>query len=198
MIRPRHFGWIVLFTTLAGCATVAQKSGGADATYESEVSGGLEEIFVTRTTRTQFVPGATPACAAAPFTSASEQHYDLWSLAVQSSNAKVVKTHDKRVGEFVACFGAISNGSLPMYSRGVMGSIAYASVGDCRFMQAKPPAPKLIVLNCSGDLSELPDGYVGGFLTASTLAPTGGKDAVNVRGYLSTSVITMRFWRKPT
>jgi hypothetical protein len=106
MIRPRHFGWIVLFTTLAGCATVAQKSGGADATYESEVSAGLEEIFVTRTTRTQFVPGATPACAATPFTS--------------------------------------------------------------------------------------------GFLTASTLAPTGGKDAVNVRGYLSTSVITMRFWRKPT
>jgi hypothetical protein len=63
-------------------------------------------------------------------------------------------------------------------------------------MKSKPPAPKLLVLSCNGDLSELPSPYIGGYLTTSSLAPSGGKEATHVRGYLSTSVITMRLWKR--
>jgi hypothetical protein len=186
-------GGLLLGAFLWGCIPAARQ---ADPIYKEEVSAGLEEIYLTRTTRMQYQAGATPACSAAPFASVSEQHYDTWSLGLRGSDGRVVNTHEQRAGQFMACFAAISpNGTFAMYSQGTMRSLTYGSIGECRFMQSKPPAPKLIVLNCSGDLSGLPKGYVGGYLTASSLAPTGGKDAVHVRGYLSTSVITMRLWR---
>jgi hypothetical protein len=183
---------------LSGCTPLRQHAGSAERVYREEVSAGLEQIYVVRTTRTRYLRGTTPACAAAPFTAASEQHYDTWSLMVQSSDGRVVKTHEKRVGEFLACFGAITpSGTFAMYSPGTNDSLPYTGIGECRFMKSKAPAPKLLVLNCSLDLSGLPADYVGGYATASSLAPSGGEDAIDVRGYLSTSVITFRLWKKP-
>jgi len=184
--------------SLAGCTTAGHASDASSSLYDQEVSAGLEEITVTRTTRTQYTQGATPACAGAPFQPVSEQHYDTWSIGLRSSDARIVSTHENRVGEFMACFSGLNpNGTLSMYAKGTAGAVSYTSVGECKFMQSKPPAPKLLVLNCNGDLSQLPADYIGGYLTASSLAPAGGKDAANVPGYLSTSVITMRLWRKP-
>jgi hypothetical protein len=53
---------------LSGCTSLSQRAGPADLPYKEEVSAGLEEIYVVRTTRTQYTRGATPACAAALFT----------------------------------------------------------------------------------------------------------------------------------
>ena len=195
---PFHGSLLLWGIYLGGCTSASHRPDAPDSLYKKEVSAGLEEIYVTRTTRTQFIQGATPACSTTPFPSVSEQHYETWSLGVRTSDARIVNTHEKRVGEFTACFAAVTpNGTIAMYSRGTTGSLAYSSIGECEFMQSKPPAPKLIVLNCSGDISGLPADYIGGYLTASSLSPTGGKDAVNVPGYLSTSVITMRLWKKP-
>lgn len=182
----------------AGCISTPGASGGSEATYSEEVTSGLEEIYVTRTVRTQYIAGATAGCAAAVSGSVSEQHYEEWSVAVSTANAKVEKTHEKAVGEFMACFSApIAAGTFALYMRGRIDSVSYTAVGECKFMRATPPAGKLLVLSCYGDLSDLPARYVGGYLTTSSLAPAGGRSAEHVRGYLSTSVITMRFWLRP-
>jgi hypothetical protein len=181
--------------SLAGCVSV-HEADPADAAYTEEITAGLEQIYITRTTRTEYIQGATPACAAAPFPAASEQHYDTWTLALSAADGRIAKTHERRIGEFMACFGPVApNGTFALYSRGTHGAMPYTATGECKFMKSKPPAPKLLVLNCSADLSELPSPYVGGYLTTSSLAPSGGKDARDVRGYLSTSVITMRLWK---
>jgi hypothetical protein len=197
-VTPRarlHGALLALCTSLTACTHWSHSSLPSDSTYREEVSAGLEEIYVTRTTRTQYIQGATPACSVAPFSTTSEQHYDTWSLQVRASDARIVRTHDRRVGEFMACFGPVSpGGTFPAYAHGAAGSLIYSAVGDCRFMRSKPPAPGLLVLACTLDLSELPSEYIGGYMTTSSLAPSGG---VHVRGYLSTSVITMRLWKKP-
>jgi hypothetical protein len=187
-----------LIASLAGCATPVHGVDTSDSTYRDEIAAGVEEIYITRTTRTQYTPGPTATCSAAPFPTVSEQHYETWSLGVSPSDASVTKTHERLVGEFTACFASVgSNGTFALYSRGKHEAISYTSVGECKFMKSKPPAPKLLVLSCNGDLSELPTSYIGGYLTTSSLAPSGGKDATHVRGYLSTSVMTMRLWKKP-
>jgi hypothetical protein len=189
---------LLLAAWMSGCAFSPHQAGSTEAAYVTEVSDGLEEIYVTRTTRTQYIPGATPACAAAPFNSASEQHYDAWSVSLRSTDARMVNTHVRRMGEFAVCFGALtSERSFPLYAWGNQGAVTYRAAGECRFMQSKPPAAKLLVLSCRADLNGLPDSYVGGYLTTSSLAPSGGKNALDVPGYLSTSVITMRLWKKP-
>jgi len=189
---------LTLSAFLAGCTTTSRQPDAHGTLYDQEISAGLEEISISRTTRTEFIQGATPACAPAPFTAASEQHYDAWSISLRGSDGRVVKTHEKQIGEFMACFGSITpTGTLPMYAAGTLGSLSYVATGECRFMKSKPPTLKLLVLHCSGDLSGLPADYVGGYLTTSSLAPSGGKEAVDVPGYLSTSIITMRLWKKP-
>jgi hypothetical protein len=182
---------------LSACATPGPETNAADSQFKEEVRAGVEEIYVARTVRTQYTSGATPACSAAPFASASEQHYDVWSMSLNVSDGRIANSHEKRLGEFTGCFGRPgSDGTFPMYFMGTHGTIPYTLLGSCRFMQAKPPAPTLLVLNCAGDLSGLPEPYTGGYLTSSSLAPTGGANAVHVPGYLSTSVVTMRFWKR--
>ena len=189
---------LLMLLLLSGCTGPAHRPSEADATYRTEVTAGLEEIFVTRTTRTLYVRGGTLACAAAPFVAASEQHYDDWSLDIRGDDARVVRTHVARVGGFTACFGPVQTGGrFPLYARGRIGSLGYTAMGECRFMKSKSPAAGLLVLTCSADLSGLPEGYAGGYLTTSSLATAGGTKALPVRGYLSTSVITMRLWKAP-
>jgi hypothetical protein len=183
--------WLATCVLLSSCAS--DRGTSEPSAYREEISAGLEEIYVTRSIRTQYIKGATPACAAASFDSASEQHYDMWSLREQSSDARIVATHERPVGSFVACFGPLGqDGTLKASMQGTLGRLTYAGRGDCRVMGSKPPAPGLAPLACTVDLSALPDGYVGGYLTTSSLAPTQG---AHVHGFLSTSVIIYRLWK---
>jgi len=160
----------IALVAAAGCISTPGASGGSEATYSEEVTSG----------------------------SVSEQHYEEWSIAVSTENARVMKTHERAVGLFMACFSApTAAGTFALYMRGRIGSVSYTAAGECKFMRAKPPAGKLLVLSCYADVCDLSAGYVGGYLTTSYLAPAGGRSAEHVRGYLSTSVITIRFWRRP-
>ncbi|HEV2700456.1 MAG TPA: hypothetical protein VGV09_02410 [Steroidobacteraceae bacterium] len=182
---------------VSGCTLTQEHAAPPASAYVTEVSADLEEISVTRTTRTQYLPGTTPACDVAPFKSASEQHYDSWSVKLRSSDARMANTHVTRTGGFAACFGTIApDGSFPMYAWGSQATVSYRALGECRFMHSKPPAAGLLVLNCRADFSGLPNRYIGGYLTTSSLAPSGGKSGLDVPGYLSTSIITMRLWKK--
>jgi hypothetical protein len=111
---------------IAACTPPALQTSASDSQYKEEVSAGVEEIYVARTVRTQYTSGATPACSAAPFTSASEQHYDVWSMSLNASNGRIANSHEKRLGDFTGCFGRpAADGTFPLYFMGMQGTVPY-------------------------------------------------------------------------
>lgn len=174
----------------------------AEDAFKEEVSGGVEEIFIFRTLRTEQHRGATPACAAAPFRTVTEDHYDLWSIELRASDSRVVRTHRKPVGEFRACFSQLAQDKpLSMYAWGTIARIPWAGVGECVMSKSQPPIRTALALNCQLSLSGLPDRYASGLATSSSLAPLLGREkgpTAHVPGYLSTSVVTVRLWKKAT
>jgi hypothetical protein len=188
---------VALAAALTG-GVVAQAVA-STSSFEEEVKAGVEEIYVFRTTRTAQERGATPACASAPFPTASEDHYALWSINLRASDSRLVNTHRKAVGEFRACLSRLAQGEpLNMYATGTLAHIPWVGVGECLVTKSQPPVRTVLALNCQLNLSGLPEAYAGGILTSSTVAPLVGRErgaAAHVPGYLSTSVVTVRLWR---
>ncbi len=192
---------LILALTLWTFVPAASAKRPQQSTYKDEVRAGAEEIYVARTTRTQHQSGETPACAAAPFPSANEDYYELWSFEVRTKDARIVDTHKSLVGGFTACLGRLVQGQpVPMYATGTVAHIPWIGVGECIVVKSQPPVKTVIAFHCLLDLSGLPDAYSGGFGVSSTLSPFIRRDqpaSAHVPGYLSTSVLTIRLWRKP-
>jgi len=191
----------VLFAAVMSCAGASQASPGpAQSEYKNEVRAGVEEIYVFRTTRTDQRRGATPACAAAPFASVNEQDFDLWSIDVRGADSRVVNTHKSGVGGFTACFSQpAQDHSLQMYAAGTVARIPWIGVGECIVPKAQPPVRTVATYTCRLDLSGLPEKYSGGFGVSSTLATLlrDQPPTAHVPGYVSTSIVTIRLWKKP-
>ncbi len=131
----------------------------------------------------------------------TEDVYDLWSLETDGKTSRVVNSHVAPLGSFRACFGQLAQGKpLPMYASFTYpGNATFTGVGECLGTTAQPPVRTVLALTCSLKLADLPEEYAGGLGVSSSLAPALGPDAppdVYVPGYLSTSVIVMRFWKK--
>lgn len=189
--------------SLLGVMTVlcGVPAGAAEDEYQHEVSGTREEIYIFRTSRTQRVRGATPACRDAGFESVAEDRYALASVVTAHGSSRIVRSHVRGVGEFLACFGAAVAGKpIAMYATGKVGGKDWTGRGECSGMPSQPPDKRVLAFNCNLTISGLPAGYAGGWATSSTLQPSLGKDAppdAHVAGYLSTSVVVMRLWRTP-
>jgi hypothetical protein len=191
-------GGLLFASALTGCASMpGMGMFGASSPGEPEV----EEIYVFRTTREQRLSGLTPACGDAPFDSNAEDRYRLWSTRMRAGDGLMVDAQDQSVGEFRACFGAITDSlALPMYAWGRVGSMQFTGTGECSVFKPQFPAEQLVSLRCFLDIGGLPPQYVGGLITANTLAvvPVGRTEAPNaVTGYTSTSIMTMRVWKSP-
>ncbi len=172
----------------------------AQSDYKNEVRADQEEIYVFRTTRTDRKTGATPACSAAPFATGDEQDFDLWSIEVRGADSRVVNTHRSGVGEFIGCFSRpAADYSVQMYAAGKVAGVPWTGVGECIVAKAQPPVHTVVTYTCKLDLSELPAAYSGGFIVSSTLATLlrGQPPTAHVPGYVSTSIVTMRLWKKP-
>ena len=179
----------------------ALPAGSTQSSYKDEVKAGVEEVYIFRTIRTQHQSGATPACAAAPFTSANEDYYDLWSMGLGTGDSRVVDTHKRDVGGFTACLGPlVPNQPVQMYATGTVASIPWTGIGECVAQKAQPPVRTVIAFSCTLALSSLPDAYAGGLGVSSTLSVFLGKNqepSAHVPGYLSTSIVVIRLWKKP-
>jgi hypothetical protein len=193
-----------LLTALALVAATLSAEQTA-AAYKQEITAGAEEIFVFRTSRTEATPGATAFCTPAPFASIREDFYALASMELNTKTSKVSNTHVRAVGGFRACFTGFSPlvagqaRTLEMFAKGETAGISWTGQGGCVVMAAQPPVRTVLALNCQLALTGLPDVYAGGLLVSSTAAPVLGANApadAHVPGYLSTSVVTMRLWKK--
>jgi hypothetical protein len=197
MLNRLPFGALLLTNAATGLLTACATT---PAAYRDELKSGVEEIYIFRTIRTQRTPGATPTCAAAPFTSAREDHYALWSIEPQAADARVTDTHRSNVGEFTACFGTLAKDQpLPMYATGTIAKVPWTGVGECTLLKAQPPVKTALAFSCNLTLGGLPEAYASGSAISSTLSPLLGQNAdpgAHVPGYLSTSVVTIRLWKK--
>ncbi len=173
----------------------------ARSPYVEEIRAGLEEIFVFRTTRTQHHTVAMPLCASAPFHPVDTDYYELWSIGLRASDSRVADTHEREVGGFTACFGPLTRDRpFPMFATGSVAHIPWTGVGECLLVQSQPPVRTALAFTCHLKLSGLPPAYAGGFAVSSTLAPFISKTqpaTAHVPGYLSTSVVVIRLWKKP-
>ncbi len=189
--------FLAVLTTslLSSCAGRGMRGGVVD----DEVAGKAEQIYVFRTIRTRHERGATRACAVAPFPSANEDYYELWSITLRPQDSRVADARRQVVGGFTACLGRLAAGqSVPMYATGSVAHIHWTGTGECIPLKSQPPIRTAVAFTCHLDLVGLPAGYVGGSLVSSTLVPLlGGNQPADahVRGYLSTSVVTVRLWR---
>ncbi len=196
-----RIGMCFVFLVVGVSGAVTTRADSPRLAFENEAPGGLEEIYVFRTTRTAHQARPTPECSSAPFQVANSDHYDLWSIGLRARDSRVVETHKRAVGGFDACFTPLVPGRpLQMYANGTVGGIRWTGLGECRVADAQPPARTVVAFNCQLKLTGLPQSYAGGFAVSSTLATHLGKDApatAHVPGYLSTSVVIIRFWKKP-
>ena len=186
----KHTVTLSFAMALAGCA--------ATPDFNSEMTGGVEEVYVLRTVRSAHTSGATPECSAAPFTVANDSVYQLWSMAVQKSDGRITDSHASSPGSFRACIGSLTDRVIPMYAIFNVGGLNYTGVGECLLTKTPPPVKTLLPLNCVLDLTGLPAPYTGGILVSSTLTPVGRDLPIDahVPGYLSTSVVTTRLWKR--
>lgn len=84
---------------------------------------------------------------------------------------------------------------------GSVAHIPWAGSGESLVLKAQPPVRTAIAFTCHLQLSGLPRAYVGGSVVSSTLAPfisANQPATAHAPGYLSTSVVVIRLWRKPT
>jgi hypothetical protein len=199
-MRRRAFLLPMLLALLCyGCASAPAANPSSD--YHQEISAGLEEVYINRTVRTEHIRGGTPACSAAPFTVANEDVYETWSMELQSSDGRVVDTHRQKTGSFRICIGQLAAGRpFGVYMITSMGSTPHTAVGECTAAPAQPPLKTLAAFNCVAKIEGLPPDYAGGAIVTSTLAPVLGANQpvdAHVPGFLSTSVIVTRLWKKP-
>jgi hypothetical protein len=190
--------WSLLGIVVLSCGTPANA---AEDEYQHEISGTREEIYIFRTSRTQRVRGPTPSCKDAGFESSAEDRYALASLVTAHGSSRIVRSHVKDVGEFLACFGTpVAGKPIAMYAAGKVGGKDWIGRGECNGMPSQPPDKRVLAFNCNLVISGLPEGYTGGWATSSTLQPSLGKDAppdAHVAGFLSTSIVVMRLWKAP-
>ena len=197
---PRGLAAGVVVLTMSLLPACAVQETHDEAVSRSEPGGNAEEIYIFRTSRTRHERGATPACAPAPFSSANEDYYELWSIEVRPSDSRVVNAHRSSVGGFTACLGKLVVGQpVAMYAFGTVANVPWTGIGECLPLKSQPPVRTALALSCHLDLAGLPSSYAGGFLVSSTLAPLlGGNQPpdAHVPGYLSTSVVSVRLWKK--
>lgn len=201
------FASAVLCAAMMSGATVHADGAAAGAAqrpqqdrYEAEVRAGAEGIYVARTTRTRHTSGATPACGKAPFASADEDYYALWSVGVRARDSRIVDTRKDLVGGFAACFSQLVRGRpVEMYAAGTVAHVPWTGTGECMVLRSQPPVKTVVAFHCLLDLSGLPGEYSGGFVVSSTVQPflKGQPPTAYVPGYLSTSVVIFRLWKMP-
>lgn len=177
---------ILLAAAASACATTTEQAVSRTA--------ASEDVYVVRTVRASTVAGAAPECAAAPFPTRGYDVYDLRSVDVAADTALIAAPSGPTVGGFNACLGEFrQDGTFDMFSFGELNGSAWSALAHCTIVAAREPVEEAALLHCTARIEDPPAGYVDGLLISNTMTPRGS--ALDVPGYVTTSVIVMRLWR---
>ena len=196
----------LLLSVVAGAMTAAALYVMSPAEASQAVPAGkasdrrVEDIYVARSMRVSRLATTTDFCAEARTgfpNAAFDDHYTFHSPAVRGTDGLVTDTNVATVGRLHGCLGSQASPIYGFYVEGALGAIAFTGRGECRAAKRDFPEPGMTVTRCFLDLSDLPDGYVGGQLTTNTLGsrqPIG--DQTDPPGYTQSSIATIRLWKR--
>jgi hypothetical protein len=175
-------------------------------------SADVEEVFVYLAVRSNRTPGASdPACDDAGFPVRNRNDSELRALSLTPASGRVDRNVGETLGSSVACFSARSEtGRTQFFSKMVINGIAATGRGECMQQYSDFPEARVGVQDCWLKLEGLPKGYVGGFVTTSTVAtrladaaaaadcaggPCGRGLESDPPGYVLPAVVTARLWK---
>ncbi|ACB26663.1 putative exported protein of unknown function [Methylobacterium radiotolerans JCM 2831] len=158
-----------------------------------------EEIYVARSLRlTRIKPTDYCKRAGEDFDPTAEDTYHFLSIATRGSDGRVTSTSVGKIGDLRACYGRTSTpGTSKFFAEGQLSGISFKGAGDCIMMKSISPADGIVPFRCHLEISNLPQGYVGGLLTTNT---TNSKimtgELTDPPGYTMPSIATIRLWRR--
>jgi hypothetical protein len=174
-------------------AQSTQKSKGTTKITEPE------EIYVARSVReSRVAPTVFCAHTNSGFNSdAFEDQYTLRSIAIGTSDGRMVNGNITVIGSGHGCFGRTADPAiLNFYLELHLGKAALRGIGDCRSMKSGFPEQGLIAWHCFLDLSDPVGEYVGGQLTSNTITSRNDLGLeTDPPGYTQSSIATIRLWK---
>jgi hypothetical protein len=83
-----------------------------------------------------------------------------------------------------------------MYAEGALGTITFKGRGECA-QKNNYPEPGMTPTRCVIELSELPNGYVGGMATSNAInSYTTTGEFSTPTGYMQVGIFTFRLWKR--
>lgn len=191
----------VIFTALASISTSGAAEHSAKAPPKMS-DRRVEEIYVARSLReSRETPTDFCSKSRAGFENVtSEDHYTFRSIAVRSSDGRLVDDNVRMIGRLRACFGSTDNPQLQnFYAEGVLGGVAFTGRGECLASKADYPESGITRSRCFLHLDGLPTEYIGGELTTNSIRSRNVVGALSdPPGYTQPSIATIRLWRRRT
>ena len=203
--------WLVVVALAALLPTSAASASGRAAAGEAQPGSDVEEVFSYLAVRSNRIPGASdPACNDAGFAVRNRNDSDLRALTVTRDGR--VESTTQTIGSAVSCFSLRSEaGVIQFFARLTIGGTSAVGRGECVQRYTDYPEPRVGVQECWLKLEQLPDGYVGGFMTVNAVAtrmadataasacaggPCGRGIESDPPGYVLPSIATVRLWKK--
>jgi hypothetical protein len=209
--------WILLIGFALTCLRPAYADGVTDSPQQTVPSAGpataeVEEVFVYLAVRSNRTPGASDsACDDAGFPVRNRNDSEFRALSLTRGTGRVDRNVGETIGNSVACFSARSEtGRTEFFSKMVINGVTATGRGECIQRYSDFPEPRVGVQECWLKLEGLPEGYVGGFVTTSTVAtrvadavaaaacaggPCGRGLESDPPGYVLPAVVTTRLWK---
>lgn len=158
----------------------------------------VEEIYVGRSIRVaRVVPSDFCATSKTGFAPGLEDQLTYKSITTRTSDGRLTGTNDT-IGDVRTCIGqAMDPTVLATYAEGHIAGVPFTAVGDCRLVKGNAPEEGLYSHRCFLSFSNLPEPYVGGFLTSSTMyskQPFGTESSPP--GYAQAGIVIVRLWKR--
>lgn len=202
---------MVIVALVALLPTSASSAPARAAAGQAQPGSDVEEVLSYLAVRSNRIPGASdPACNDAGFAVRNRNDSDLRAMTVTRDGR--LESTAQTIGSAVSCFSTRSEaGVIQFFARLTIGGIRAVGRGECVQRYTDYPEPRVGVQECWLKLEQLPDGYVGGFMTVNAVAtriadataanacsggPCGRGIESDPPGYVLPSIATVRLWRK--
>jgi hypothetical protein len=119
-------------------------------------------------------------------------------VQTSSSDGRVTNADARIIGSLHACLGATGDSTRSnFYGVGTVAGVSFVGKGECVLGTRDFPEAGIMVARCFLELTELPEGYVGGYLTTNTVLSRVALGGVSdPPGYTQPSIATIRLWKR--
>jgi hypothetical protein len=179
---------IVAALVLAEAVCHAQGAPKTSATRSAR-----EDVYIVRARPAGPEAPVTSFCAVANFPASHpirhERPYELFSTTTSEKDGRLIDGAVRPLGNFRGCYSARIDGKNYSYGKGTIAGIPFTIRGSCTAAPERDPAPGVTSYACDYALSDLPPDYVGGQSLWNGVA-------TEQDGYLTTTIATIRLWRR--